>query len=258
VDLCPSTRQQELIDLAHRLAVDNFAPRAPQYDREASFPFADYDDLRTAGLLALCVPERYGGLGATFETYCLVAEHIAQGNASTDLTFKMNCLTMLMIGEIADALPMPAQTRARHEALRASKFHEVVTDGVFYGQPHSEPVELGQTDTALTVGGRRFGTTARKVDGGYVLNGHKFFVSLAGAAHYYSTPALLVGEGPWLDRTLYLQVPKDAPGVTFQGEWDPGRGGDLAAGRFWRFIQCLPASPTEFFRDVSRADAGFV
>ena len=30
-----------------------------------------------------------------------------------------------------------------------------------------------------------------------------------------------MGDGPWLDRTLYLQVPKDAPGVTFQGEWDP-------------------------------------
>ena len=78
MDLCPSPRQQELIDLAHRLAVDNFAPRAAVYDREASFPFADYDDLRAAGLLALCIPERYGGLGATFETYCLVAEHIAQ------------------------------------------------------------------------------------------------------------------------------------------------------------------------------------
>jgi alkylation response protein AidB-like acyl-CoA dehydrogenase len=54
-----------------------------------------------------------------------------------------------------------------------------------------------------------------------VLNGRKFFVSLAGAASYYATPALLVGDGPWLDRTLYLQVPKAAPGVEFQGEWDP-------------------------------------
>jgi alkylation response protein AidB-like acyl-CoA dehydrogenase len=133
----------------------------------------------------------------------------------------MHCLTMLMMGEMADALPMSDQARARHKALRASKFDEVITAGVFYGQPHSEPVELGQTDAALTVGGRRFGTTARKVDGGYVLNGYKFFVSLAGAAHYYATPALRVGEGPWIDRTLYLQVPKDAPGVTFQGEWDP-------------------------------------
>lgn len=85
MDLKPSPRQQELIDLARGLAVANFAPRAAQYDREASFPFADYDDLHAAGLLALCVPEQYGGLGATFETYCLVAEHIAQGNASTAL-----------------------------------------------------------------------------------------------------------------------------------------------------------------------------
>src|SRR5438128_4579389 len=221
MDMQPSLRQQELIDLARQLAVACFAPRAEAHDREASFPFDNYDDLQAAGLLALCVPEQYGGLGATFETYCLVAEQIAQGDASTALTFNMHCLTMLMMGEIADALPMSDQARARHEARRASKFHEVVTAGVFYGQPHSEPVELGQTDTALTVGGRRFGTTARKVDGGYVLNGHKFFVSLAGAAPYYSTPALLVGAGPWLDRTLYLQVPKDAPGVTFQGEWDP-------------------------------------
>jgi alkylation response protein AidB-like acyl-CoA dehydrogenase len=221
MDMQPSPRQQELIDLARRLAVTCFAPRAEVHDREASFPFDDYDDLRAAGLLALCVPEQYGGLGATFETYCLVAEQIAQGDASTALTFNMHCLTMLMMGEIADALPMSDQARERHEKLRAQKFREVVEQGVFYGQPHSEPVEQGQTDTALTVGGRRFGTTARKVDGGYVLNGRKFFVSLAGAAPYYATPALLIGEAPWLDRTLYLQVPKEAPGVEFQGEWDP-------------------------------------
>jgi alkylation response protein AidB-like acyl-CoA dehydrogenase len=53
------------------------------------------------------------------------------------------------------------------------------------------------------------------------VNGRKFFVSLSGAAHYYATPALLVADGPWEDRTLYLAIPRDAPGVTFTGEWDP-------------------------------------
>lgn len=221
MDLQLSVRQQELIDLARQLAIERFAPRAATYDRNASFPFEDFDDLRQAGLLALCVPERYGGLGASFETYCLVAEQVAQGNASTALSFNMHCYTMLMMGDMADAIPMADAARDRHESLRAQKFREVVEHGVFYGQPHSEPIEQGQTDTALTVGGRRFGTTARKVDGGYVLNGHKFFVSLSGAAHYYATPALRVGDEPWLDRTLYLKVPKDAPGVTFQGDWDP-------------------------------------
>jgi alkylation response protein AidB-like acyl-CoA dehydrogenase len=221
VDLRPSPRQQELVGLARRLAVERFAPRAEKHDREASFPFDDYDDLREAGLIALCVPERYGGLGASYETYCLVAEQLAYGNASTALTFNMHCLTMLMMGEVADAMPLSAPARDRHEKLRAQKFREVVERGVFYGQPHSEPVEHGQTDTALTVGGRRFGTTARKVDGGYVVNGRKFFVSLAGAAPYYATPAIRLGDEPWLERTLYLQVAKDTPGVTFQGDWDP-------------------------------------
>jgi alkylation response protein AidB-like acyl-CoA dehydrogenase len=213
--------QQGLVERARTLALERFAPRAAQLDREASFPFEDYDDLCAEGLLGLCVPEEYGGLGANFETYCLVSEQIAKGNASTALTFNMHCLTMMMMGEMADRHPMDAATRARHEALRAQKFRQVVQQGVFYGQPHSEPVELGETDTAFAVGGRRFGTTADKVDGGYVVNGRKFFVSLAGAADYYATPALLRREAPWIERTLYLQVPRDAPGVSFQGEWDP-------------------------------------
>jgi hypothetical protein len=100
-----------------------------------------------------------------------VAEQLAQGNASTSLTFNMHCLTMLMMGELADAMPMAAAARERHDKLRAAKYREVVERGAFYGQPHSEPVEQGQTDTALSMGGRRFGTTARKVDGGYVVNG---------------------------------------------------------------------------------------
>jgi len=221
MDFGPSSRQRELIALARDLARECFAPRAARHDREASFPFDDYADLRSAGLLGLCVPARHGGLGADYETYCLVAEQLAQGNASTSLTFNMHCLTMLMMGVLADAMPMSSAARERHEKLRAAKFREVIEAGAFYGQPHSEPVEQGQTDTALSVGGRRFGTTARKVDGGYVINGRKFFVSLAGCAPYFATPAIRLGDEPWIERTLYLQVPKDAPGVSFPGEWDP-------------------------------------
>src|SRR6266853_228901 len=157
--LQPSSRQRELITIARSLAREHCAPRAERHDREASFPFDDYADLRAEGLLRLCVPERYGGLGADYETYCLVAGQLAQGNASTALTFNMHCLTMLMMGPIADSMPMPTGQRERHEKLRAVKFREVVEEGAFYGQPHSEPVEEGETDTKLGVGGRRFGTT---------------------------------------------------------------------------------------------------
>jgi alkylation response protein AidB-like acyl-CoA dehydrogenase len=221
MDLKPSARQSELVTIARRLAHDRFAQRAERHDREASFPFDDYADLRSEGFLGLCVPECYGGLGADYETYCLVAEQLAQGNASTALTFNMHCLTMLMMGSIADDMAMPLAMRERHEEVRAARFREVVENGAFYGQPHSEPVEQGETDATLAVGGRRFGTTARKIDGGYVVNGRKFFVSLAGCAPYYATPAIRVGDEPWIERTLYLQIAKGAPGVSFPGEWDP-------------------------------------
>ena len=63
MDLRPSPLQQELIDRAYALAIERFAPRAALHDREASFPFDDYADLHTSGLLGLCVPEQHGGLG---------------------------------------------------------------------------------------------------------------------------------------------------------------------------------------------------
>src|SRR5437870_13758651 len=97
--LQPSARQDELIALARQLARERFAPRADTHDRDASFPFDDYADLRAEGLLALCVPERYGGLGADFETYCLGAGPLSQGNGSTSLAFHMPRLSMWRWGE---------------------------------------------------------------------------------------------------------------------------------------------------------------
>jgi alkylation response protein AidB-like acyl-CoA dehydrogenase len=221
MDMRPSTRQQELIEVAQTLAMEKFEPRAAEYDREARFPVEDYVDLREAGFLGLCVPEEFGGLGADLETYCLVVEEIAKGNASTALTFNMHCLTMLMIGEMADAHEMSDEKGVRHAELRARNFREVVEDGAYYGQPHSEPIEQGETDTIFEVGGRRFGTTAEKVDGGYRVNGRKFFVSLSDAAPYFATPVILIGDTPWIKRTLYLKIPRGTPGLTFSGDWDP-------------------------------------
>ena len=221
MNLRPSSRQRKLIALARGLARERFAPRAERHDREASFPFDDYADLRSEGLLGLCVPEPYGGLGADFETYCLVAEQIAQGNASTALTFNMHCLTMMMIGPIADDMAMAPTARERHEKLRAAKYREVVEDGVFYGQPHSEPVEHGQTDTSLAVGGRRF--WHHRAKGRWRLCGQRAeILRLIGRRR----PVLRHPGDPARRRAVdrahaVFEIPKDAPGVRFSDDWDP-------------------------------------
>ena len=274
MDMRPSPHQQALADRAYKLAVESFAPRAAESDREAVFPTEDYADLRASGLLALCVPQQNGGLGADFETYCLVAEQLARGNASTALTYNMHSLTMLMMGPLVKDLEMLPDVRERHEELSARRYREVVEQGVFYAQPHSEQVESGSADQ-LEVGGRRFGTRAERVDGGYLVNGRKFFVSSAGAADYYATPALLVADGPWEARTLYLAIPRDASGVELSGEWDPtgdarhresghgaerclgaGRSGDPAAGRLWPAIPAPAAHVSRVRRHFFGIDAG--
>ena len=45
--------QREWLAKAHALGRDQFAARAAQWDREASFPFANYEDLREQGLLVV-------------------------------------------------------------------------------------------------------------------------------------------------------------------------------------------------------------
>jgi alkylation response protein AidB-like acyl-CoA dehydrogenase len=210
----PTERQVQLVELAARLGRENFAPRASRYDRDASFPFENYADLRAAGLTALCVPERHGGLGADFATYCLVSAELGRWCGSTALTFNMHVCSTLWTGALADDLDMSAAERERHERHRALHYRRIVADGAIYAQPFSEggPAAAGMAP---------FGTIAKRVPGGYRLSGRKIFASLAGAADYYGVLCSEEKPSPSLADTLYLAVPADAPGVAVEGEWDP-------------------------------------
>lgn len=209
-------RQRELVELAGRLGREKFAPRAAEIDREARFPFENYADMREAGLLALCVPKEYGGMGADYETYCLVAAEIGRHCGATALTLNMHSCAMMWSGDLVDALPLTAEQRARHHAHRGRHYERVVRDGAIYAQPFSE-------GNAAASGRAAFETTAVKVDGGWLINGRKVFASLSGAANYYGL--LCTEEKPGKDHdrrdTMYIVAPADAPGVSVVGDWDP-------------------------------------
>ena len=169
--------QRELIARVTALG-PRWAARAERYDREASFPFENYDDLRDAGLLGICVPTAYGGLGADFATYVMVAAEIGRWCGATALSFNMHVCSCMWAGEIADCLDMTPAQRADHEANRALHFGRIVNEGKVYAQPFSD-------GGAAAAGAAPWGTIARKVDGGYIVSGKKIFASLAGAADTY-------------------------------------------------------------------------
>lgn len=206
--------QRGLLEVAARLGRERFAPRAAQYDRDATFPFENYDDLRGAGLLKICVPKQYGGLGASFLTYCILAAEIGRHCGATALTWNMHVCSTLWSGALADDLEMTPEERAEHERHRAIHFRRIAEEGKLYAQPFSE-------GSAAAAGKAPFGTLAAKVAGGWVLNGKKIFASLAGAADYYGVLCTEDKPDRSLRDTLYMAVPADAPGVSVVGDWDP-------------------------------------
>jgi alkylation response protein AidB-like acyl-CoA dehydrogenase len=215
-DLPFTPQQRSLLSLAHELGVTKFVPRAAQWDREASFPFANYDDLREAGLLRLCVPESHGGLGADYPTYMMVAAELGRFCGATALTYNMHICSTMWTGVLADGIAMTDAQRAEHARRRELHFRRVVQDGAVYAQPFSE-------GSAAAAGRAPFGTTARKVEGGWVVNGRKIFASLSGAADYYGVLCTedKGDEKPDSRDTLYLAVPATSEGFSIGGEWDP-------------------------------------
>jgi alkylation response protein AidB-like acyl-CoA dehydrogenase len=203
-----SPGRQELIRQAAELGA-TFAPRAEKWDREASFPFANYDDLRNAGFLGLCIPESYGGLGADFVTYALVSEELGRHCGATALTFNMHTCTMLVCGEIADALTWTDSEWRFIEARRERLFSGVIEHGTLHAQPFSEGRGGGATAGVAT--------KAVPVDGGYRVTGRKIFASLADAADIHNIHAVVDGE----ENVRFLGVPATAAGLTVEGEWDP-------------------------------------
>jgi alkylation response protein AidB-like acyl-CoA dehydrogenase len=209
-------KEAELLERVRRFGESALAPRAAGHDRDATFPLENFRDMHPEGLLAICVPEADGGLGASYRTYCLAAAELGRYCGSTALSWNMHVCSTLWTGALADELMMTVEERAEHNERRRLHYKRIVGDGAIYSQPFSE----GGAAAAGTIA---FGTEARPVEGGFRVSGKKIFASLSGAADYYGVLCTERGEGEERSRrnTLYLAIPATAEGVSVVGDWDP-------------------------------------
>lgn len=206
--LCAETRS---------LAAGRFAARAPGIDRAARFPTENYADLHANDLMGICIPTHYGGRGADLRAYMLAAAEIGRYCGATALTFNMHVSSCLWTGFLADNLPMSADQRTSHDAMRQRHYHRILEEGAIYAQPFSEGGDAAAGKTA-------FGTTALIADGGWIINGRKIFASLSGHADYYGvlcTELATADATPSRANTMYIAIDSRAAGVSVEGEWDP-------------------------------------
>ena len=74
-----------VIESVSRLARDEIAPRAAEYDKTKTFPWTNVEAINSLGLNGLFIPEAYGGAGMRYEVYIECARLIAAACASTGI-----------------------------------------------------------------------------------------------------------------------------------------------------------------------------
>ncbi|WP_322796997.1 acyl-CoA dehydrogenase family protein [Tepidiforma sp.] len=172
--------ENEWVERARDLA-KRFAPRAQAHDREGSFPFENFAELREAGFYGLTVPRAFGGAEAGLGTYLAVLEELARADGSTALAFMMHLKTFGQEREAPSYPPAWFERLCRGAVERGELVNTVATE-----EGLGSPSGGGVPDTFAV----------REGDG-WVLRGRKTFTTLAPVLHAFIVLARLEGEiGP--------------------------------------------------------------
>jgi acyl-CoA dehydrogenase len=183
------------VPLARELG-ERFSAFSVEHDREGTFVHEAFEILRDEGYLALAVPRELGGMGATIGEVAAAQAEMARHCASTALAVSMH-LHITLFGTWRYRREMPGA-----EAL----LRRVVDDRIVL-------VSTGGSDFTRPNG------TARRVDGGYLVSGHKIFASQVPVGDVFST--MFTFEDPDDGRqVLSMGIPVSAEGITVLDTWD--------------------------------------
>lgn len=200
----------DLIKLCYDLG-QRFKERAGKCDRDGSFPVENFQELKDAGLLSIIIPEEHGGMGADFLTYTRAIEQLAKGCASTALTYNMHNIAVGSIAEV-DFKAISGRHGEQMVKFRDWVYSETINAKKIFASAASEP-GIGAHFSKMQ-------TTYEKTDGGYLLNGVKSWVSMAGYADYYVVAARPPEFKSKMPPISFLVVSNDNPGISFKYTWD--------------------------------------
>jgi alkylation response protein AidB-like acyl-CoA dehydrogenase len=162
------TEQQKAVrDTFARFCDQRIAPQAAALDEAHAFPRELFKELADLGFFGMRYPEDIGGSGMALTEFCLALAEIARGSMSLAAAAAMQSLMgtkflhMLGNADIIERLFKPA--------LRGEKIAAICM---------TEP-NAGSDLNSIA-------TTAKKVDGGYLLNGQKTWITSAPLADFFT------------------------------------------------------------------------
>jgi len=209
--------QQTIKSLARKIAEERVLPVRAELDEREEFPWAIIKDLAGADMFRVFVPEEYEGLGGGCLELCLVVEELSRVCSGVAVTYAASALGSFTVTEYGT------------EAQKRKYLPDIAAGKKLAAFAISEAT-AGSDASAIKM-------TADKVEGGYLLNGTKQFITNGGEAELYTVIALT-------DRTRgargasAILVEKGTPGFTF-GKKEKKMGIRASATRELIFRNCL-------------------
>ena len=150
--------EQLIMDTAHAYAQDKLLPRVIEAYREEKTDREIFNEMGELGLLGVTLPEEYGGVGASYVAYGLVAREVER----VDSGYRS------MMSVQSSLVMYPIYAYGSEEQRK--KYLPKLASGEFVGC-----FGLTEPDAGSDPAGMR--TRAEKIDGGYKLTGSKMWIS---------------------------------------------------------------------------------
>ena len=227
-----SEQQKTMKDLARRIAEERILPVRARLDEQEEFPWDIIKDLADSDMFRAFIPEEYEGLGGGCLDLCLVVEELSRvcsGVAVSYAASALGCFTLMDFGT---------------EEQKQKYLPDIAAGNKLTAFALTEPT-AGSDASAIR-------TTAEKVEGGYILNGTKQFITNGGEAGLYTVIALTDKSKGARGASAFL-VEKDTPGFSF-GKKEKKMGIRSSSTRELVFKNCL--IPAENI--IGREGMGFV
>ncbi len=161
-----SDRQVKLLERARTHAAD-FRTRADRYDKNNEFPHENYEAMKASGYAHMTLEPKYGGDGVNILELCACQEQLAQGDAGTAIGVNMHIFGIGVLQNDYQAyLAGGGEPDQREMALMGVGAAKMIMSGSF--SETGQPGAYGMPQTK-----------ARRVDGGWIVNGRKAYDSNA-------------------------------------------------------------------------------
>jgi len=212
------TEQQKMIKhLARRIAEEKILPVRAELDESEEFPWAIMKDLADSDMFRVFIPQEYEGLGGDCFELCLVTEELSRICSAIAVSYAasaLGCFTLMDYGT-------EAQKRKYLPDIASGK----------------RLTAFALTESTAGSDAGAIKTTADRVEGGYVLNGTKQFITNGGEAEIYTIIAL-TDKARGARGASALLVEKGTLGFSF-GKKEKKMGIRASATRELVFRNCL-------------------